>query len=386
MKYYFKCTTCGKEYYEKFMYLCPLCEKTNTNTLPPKGVLSTIYHYKQIKKTFAHLQEDGFIDLLPIESLNSFPNLRIGKTPLYKYSELDGETLSYSFYLKEDAQNPTFSFKDRASALVSAYAKENNIETIITASTGNAGSSLAGICASQKQKARIYIPKTAPKAKLTQIIIYGAELIAVDGTYDKAFDMSVEATKKHGFFNRNTAYNPFTIEGKKTVSYELFAGLKQSIPDKIFVPVGDGVIISGVYKGYEDLLKLGFIKKMPKIVAVQAEGSNNLIANMKNKNFVSSPSKTIADSISVDIPRNFYMAKKYIKDYNGEYLTVTDQEIINASKRLSRNTGIFSEPAAATAFAGFIKYKEKKLLENNSKNIILLTGNGLKDLESVRNK
>ena len=186
----------------------------------------------------------------------SLPKLRIGKTPLYSVNKLDDAILPFHVHLKDDSQNPTYSFKDRASAIVSAFAKENKHGVIVTASTGNAGSSLAGICASQGQKAIIIVPETAPVAKLTQIIMYGAVVVPVKGTYDEAFDLSVRATEVFGWYNRNTAFNPLTIEGKKTVSFELFEDLGFKIPDRIFVPVGDGVIISGVYKGFEDLFLL----------------------------------------------------------------------------------------------------------------------------------
>jgi threonine synthase len=227
------------------------------------------------------------------------------------------------------------------------------------------------------------VPEAAPIAKLTQIIMYGATIVPVKGTYDDAFDLSIKATEEFGWYNRNTAFNPFTIEGKKTVSFELFEQLGYRIPDRIFVPVGDGVIISGVYKGFEDLLELGIIEKMPTIVMVQSEGSDNIVRNIERDEFVSKASTTIADSISVDIPRNFYMAKQFIKKYNGEYLCVSDDEIVEASAILSRNTGIFSEPAATTAFAGILSYHRKNKLEDNSRNVVLLTGSGLKDLKSV---
>jgi len=196
--------------------------------------------------------------------------------------------------------------------------------------------------------------------------------------------LSIEATKKYGWYNRNTAFNPLTIEGKKTVSFELFSQLNRSIPDRIFVPVGDGVIISGVYKGFEDLLKLGIIKKIPVIVAVQAIGSGNIVNNIARDDFISSPSKTIADSISVDIPRNFRMTKKYLLDYTGETILVSDEEIIAVSKILSSNTGIFTEPAAAATFAGFLSYYKNGKFEKGSKNVVLLTGSGLKDLNAVQ--
>ena len=310
--------------------------------------------------------------------------MRIGTTPLYEVDSLDGHTNDFELYLKDDSQNPTFSFKDRASALVSAFAKENGIDTIVAASTGNAGSSLAGICAAQGQKAVIFVPSTAPKAKLTQIMMYGATLVPVDGNYDLAFDLSIEATKRFGWYNRNTAYNPLTIEGKKTVSFELFSQLKEQVPDFIFVPVGDGVIISGVYKGFEDLLHLGIIEKMPIIVAVQAAGSSNLIDNIGKDDFVSTPSHTIADSISVDIPRNFYMAAGFISKYHGQTIIVSDDDILRASSKLAKNTGLFAEPAAATAFAGFLDYKNRYLIPKGSTNVVLLTGSGLKDLNAVQ--
>ena len=214
--------------------------------------------------------------------------------------------------------------------------------------------------------------------------MYGAQIVPVNGTYDTAFDLSIEITKKYGWYNRNTAFNPLTIEGKKTVSYELFSQLNQTLPDRIFVPVGDGVIISGVYKGFEDLLKLGIIKKIPAIVAVQAFGSSNIINNLNRQEFISTPSKTVADSISVNIPRNFRMSKKYLQTFEGENILVNDDEIIAASKVLSSNTGIFTEPAAATAFAGFLSYYNNNKLKEESKNVVMLTGSGLKDLNAVQ--
>jgi len=396
-KYYFECTTCGTKYeQDEVTYLCPSCEKENTPDIPPKGVLKTLYHYGKIKnlakwhKLFDKLKAKEYRELLPIDSERSLSWLKVGKTPLYEISSdsisnfKKGSKSNFKILLKDDSQNPTFSFKDRASELVCAFAKEQEIDTIVAASTGNAGSSLAGICASQNQKAIIFAPASAPKAKLTQILMYGAQLIPVDGTYDDAFDLSIEATKKFGWYNRNTAYNPFTIEGKKIVSFEIFQQMRQQIPDRIFVPVGDGCIISGVFKGFEDLLKLGLIKKVPTIVAVQSEKSDNIVRNLEGDEFVIKSSTTIADSIAVDIPRNYWMTKKFMKEYNGESVIVSDEEIISASKVLSENTGIFSEPAAATAFAGMIKYAEKELIDENSKNVILLTGSGLKDLNSVQ--
>jgi threonine synthase len=229
------------------------------------------------------------------------------------------------------------------------------------------------------------VPKTAPAAKLLQIMMYGAELVLVDGNYDAAFDFSVKASKHFGWFNRNTAFNPFTIEGKKTVSYEIYHQSKGILPSHIFVSVGDGVIISGVYKGFEDLLELGIIDKIPTIVAVQSEKSDNLVRNMNRDDFEMTPATTLADSISVDYPRNFYMAKSYLKKYDGKWLTVSDEDIIKAASVLAKNTGIFAEPAAAAAMAGMQKYKRINEGKNLESMLVLSTGSGLKDLNACRN-
>jgi len=384
----YQCTSCAEDFpSDSTMYLCPKCEKKPKEKLPPFGVLKVIYGYKDLIRfgiTFKKLKQNRWLDLLPINNLDNLPKLNIGNTPLYNYQMLGEENMGFDLYLKDDSQNPTFSFKDRASALVSAYAKENGIDTIVTASTGNAGSSLAGICAAQGQKAIVMVPESAPIAKLTQIIMYGADIIPVKGNYDDAFDLSVNATEHFGWYNRNTAYNPLTIEGKKTVSFELFDQLGETLPDRIFVPVGDGVIISGVYKGFEDLLKLGIINKMPIIVAVQAEGSDNLVRNISTSTFVVKDSHTIADSISVNYPRNYYMAKDFIQKYKGDWLTVSDIEIMEASKNLAKHTGLFAEPAASAAFAGMIKYKNENKIAKGSRNVVLLTGSGLKDISSLQ--
>jgi len=216
-KYFFECVNCNSNFNnDEVIYLCPICEKNNNKCTPPKGVLKTLYNYNKLidkKKSIHELSKSHYIDLLPIVSSKNLGYLKVGKTPLYKINHLGKEKLDFNLLLKDDSQNPTFSFKDRASVLVSAIAKERNISTIVAASTGNAGSSLAGICASQNQSAVILVPANAPVAKLTQVIMYGAILVPVDGNYDTAFDLSIQISNQMGWFNRNTAYNPFTIEG-----------------------------------------------------------------------------------------------------------------------------------------------------------------------------
>ncbi len=383
------CTDCGKHLEEgTFAYLCPDCSEKQLPDRPPAGVLKTVYNYSDILKKFNHrhvfdkLKENLFTDILPVCNRVSFGPLKAGNTPLYQFEIANGQKEKISFYLKDDSQNPTFSFKDRASQVISAYAKEHGITTIVAATTGNAGSSLAGICASQSQKSIIIVPESAPAAKLIQVIMYGATLIPVKGNYDAAFNLSLEATRHFGWFNRNTAYNPFTIEGKKTVSFEIFEQTCGNLPSHIFVPVGDGVIISGVYKGFEDLMKLGLISEIPVIVAVQSENSDNLVRNIDNDHFEMRPSSTLADSISVDFPRNFNMAKHYLKKYSGQWITVSDDDILNAASMLACETGIFAEPASAAAMAGMMKLIIEKPHISQHSMLVLSTGSGLKDIHT----
>lgn len=381
--YYFQCVNCNhKLSADEFHYLCPKCEKENRAGMPPKGILWIRYvNHKHPKTTAAELLQK----LLPIKDIHSYPPLRIGNTPLYSFQSLGDEPLDFNLLIKDDSQNPSYSFKDRASALVSAYAKEKGISTIITASTGNAGSSLACICASQGQKAIILLPESAPLAKLVQVEMYGAELIKVNGNYDLAFDKSIEMSTKKGYFNRNTAYNPLTIEGKKSVSFEIYDQMDGQMPDTIFVPVGDGVILSGLYKGFEDLLQAGYIKRVPQVIAVQANTSSNLIDNLNVLAYNFPLASTIADSISVDVPRNFYMAKYYIEKYDGLGIKVKDDDIMEASSQMARYFGLFAEPASATAFAGFRKYHQEHPISKDSRILILHTGAGLKDVNSAQN-
>lgn len=384
----FECVNCGKQYAEhEAEYLCPECNKENKEGEPLKGILKVVYDYDKVVSkyeeddktyTFETLKENHFLDILPISSHNSLSPLKVGHTPVYSK-----KINNVNVFFKYDALNPTFSFKDRASDLVTAVAKEKNIDTIITASTGNAASSLAGICASQNQKAILFVPAAAPKAKLIQIMMYGGVIVPIDGTYDDAFDITLKVTKEFGWYNRNTAYNPFTVEGKKSVSLELYEQFNGVLPDKIFVATGDGVILAGVYKGFEDLMNLGIIEAVPTIVCVQAAGSANLVNNLTTTEFKISPSNTIADSISVDIPRNYFMARDYLLTYGGEFVIVSDEEIMQSSLELSKSTGLFAEPAAATAYAGFLKMLKNGDILEGTNQLVLLTGSGLKDIKSA---
>ena len=259
------------------------------------------------------------------------------------------------------------------------------IKEISAASTGNAGSSLAGICARLGIKSHIFVPEKIPMGKRIQIQSFGANIYLVKGDYDQAFDLCLEISKAKGWYNRNTAFNPLTIEGKKSAAFDMFISLKGKMPDYIFVSVGDGVIISGIYKGLWELKQLGWINKIPKLIAVQASGSDALVRYIKTKKFVYKPAQTIADSIHAGAPRNLYMAADAVTNTNGLAVSVTDSEIIDAQRKSAKEFGILIEPAAAASFAGYLKLIRTNSISPKAKSLLMFTGNGLKDQQITYN-
>ncbi|MBU8848066.1 MAG: pyridoxal-phosphate dependent enzyme [Desulfobacterales bacterium] len=373
MEFNYCCSICNKTFdIVPDLNLCPDCSKNQQADQPLSGVLE-VKLKGSVDKNFA------ISDLLPVEP-EFFPPSPVGNTPLWEPYNLRKKTGFRNLFIKDDGSNPTSSFKDRASFLVSAFAKKFNINDIALASTGNAGSSMAGIGAAAGQTITLFLPKAAPPAKLVQALQYGAKVYRVDGSYDLAYDISLAFSQKKGGMNRNTAFNPMTIEGKKTVSLELFKQLNQA-PDLVFVSAGDGCILAGVYKGFKDLKQLGIISSIPKIIAVQAKTSDALFRAYSTGKFKNIPTSTVADSICVDVPRNGIHALAQIRQFNGEVMRVSDDEIIRAQASLSRTTGLFTEPAGAAAFAGFLKAAPG--IDPDSLIVVMTTGNGLKDSASA---
>lgn len=395
----YKCSLCGTEYLQgQVTYTCP----------KDGGNLDVILDYDTIKKKFQ--PEDitsrteaslwRYLPLLPVSEPagDSTPLHAAGWTPVFALPRLAEKLHLKHIWLKDESRNPTASFKDRASAVVVTRAKELKSEIVVTASTGNAGAALAGMSAAVGQKAVIFAPKSAPQAKVAQLLVFGAKVILVDGTYDEAFDLTVKAAQEFGWYCRNTGYNPFTAEGKKTAAFEIWewwieahrawhkkdSTLDDHSPLTVFVSVGDGNIISGIHKGFKDLLALGWIPNMPRIIGVQAEGSA-AIANAFHANTeVITPvsATTIADSISVDLPRDGVRAVRAAKETNGTYITVTDDEIIQSIAELGR-MGVFAEPAGAAAYAGLVKAAGAGVVGGDDPILVLNTGSGLKDVRAA---
>jgi threonine synthase len=391
--YLYRCTACERtfdpQYIEKeFHYLCPLCGSVQRNQ-PLRGVLSVEYDYAAIPSPFddwslSCIGGGRMWDTPGLLPLSKRPNSKILERCALRASVLLPYTLwGGKFFVQDDTLNPTLSFKDRASILTILKARELGIREVAAASTGNAGSSLAGIGARLGMKTHIFGPASMPEAKRIQIQSYGANLYLVDGSYDDAFDLCLEVCEKKKWYNRNTAYNPMTIEGKKSVVYDIQDELEKKVPGHIFVPAGDGVITHGVYKGYFEMFSAGWISRMPKIVAVQAEGSDAIYRYWKTGKFEYKPANSVADSICAGAPRNLYMANSAIKATDGEVIVVSDEEILTAQKKVAFEMGRIIEPAAAASLAGYLKHKEMYEADDRPP-VLLFTGHGLKDTAALQ--
>ncbi len=377
MRWLYRCPSCGATYpIEPGRYLCDECGRKNKPGIPLEGVLECAW--EEDEGEALRIAEAGSVPL-PIEK-EFFPPLPVGDTPLWEPERLREALDAPNLYLKDDTCNPSGSYKDRASWLVAAFARKFGLKEIALASTGNAASSMACVGAAAGLKITVFLPASAPAAKRVQVLQYGAELREIQGTYDQAFDESLAYSAATGVLSRNTAYNPLTIEGKKTASFEIARDLGTA-PDHVFVPTGDGVILAGIIKGFEDLLRLGLTSKMPTFWAAQAEGSSAIARALATGGFDERPSDTLADSISVDVPRNggFVLAK--LRKYGGKGVTVTDEEILVAQRRLSSMSGLFAEPSSACAFASYLKVLSTIPREETV--VVMLTGSGLKDIKSA---
>ena len=378
-----ECLKCGKVMgLDEARYTCPDCG--------PDGILDVGYDYGRAAKMLSReslsaSRDDSlwrYLPLLPVESAEFRSPLRTGWTPLYDVSGLLGID---RVFIKDDSRNPTASLKDRATAVGMARAVSEGVGAVAAASTGNAGCSLAGFAAAQGMPCYIFVPATAPKPKVAQLLVYGATVFAVDGSYDDAFDLAMEAIDRFGWYNRCCAVNPFLVEGKKTVAFEVAEQLGFNAPDKVFVSVGDGCIASGVAKGFREFAELGLVERVPEIVGVQAEGASPMFtAFMSGEELRPVKACSCADSICVGHPRNWRKALKGIRASNGTMMTVTDDEILAAIPALARSTGVFGEPAGVAAFAGFQKAVREGVVSSEETVVVLMTGSGLKDTESAK--
>jgi len=382
--------TCGTVYSPQDTdYTCPACG-------PRRGTLEVLYDLRQLRKTLtrAYFRDEAertmwrYLPILPVADRRFIQPLRVGWTPLYRFDRLAREYGLETLLIKDDGQNPTASYKDRASSIVVIKAQEKRKAVVTCASTGNAASSLSGFAASTPLETVIFVPRTAPEAKVAQLLVYGARVFLVKGSYDVAYDLAAQAAEAFGWYNRSAAVNPYLVEGKKTGALELAEQLDWDVPDVVLVGVGDGSVISGICKGFYEMEQLGLIDRSPQVIGVQAEGSSPVAQAFARYDggevtIEDVEASTVADSICVGKPRDIVKAVTYVSRNGGRFVTVSDQEIIDAIAVLAQRTGVFAEPAGAAPFAGLLKLADSGDLAGK-RAAVMVTGNGLKDVAAAR--
>lgn len=382
-----KCVTCGREFEPaEIDYTCPDCG-------PIRGTLDVLYDYEVVKKTLtrqllAQTKNNThwrYLPLLPVEKPEFIQPLTVGWTPIYPNASLAKQFGLKSLWIKDDGRNPTASLKDRASSVAVVKALEKDCRTVTAASTGNAASSWSAFTALAGLETVIFVPQDAPRAKLAQLLLYGAKVVQLKGNYDEAFDLCCRASEKWGWYNRSTAINPYLGEGKKTAALEICEQLNWQVPDYVFVSVGDGCILQGMWKGFSDFFRIGLIDKLPKMIGVQAEGSAPLVKAWNAGAQTARPvvPDTIADSIAVGVPRDQVKALRAVRESGGRFISVTDKQILWAISLLARETGVLAEPAAAAAMAGLQKFAREGSFNRNDSALVMVTGHGLKDIDGV---
>jgi threonine synthase len=380
-----KCVFCGTVHSTRVPYTCPRCGIA--------GILDVEFDYPAIARRLTRRRLAGraeqshwrYRELLPIGADAALPALSVGWTPLTPAAPLARHLGVRTLFLKDDGRNATGSLKDRASSVGVVKAREKRRKIIACASTGNAASSCAGMAASMGMRSVIFVPERAPEPKVTQLLIFGATVFRVRGSYEQAFQLCQQACERWGWYNRNSGINPYLVEGKKTVGLEIGEQLGWQPPDWVAVSVGDGCTIAGVWKAFREMKILGLTERTPRMLGVQAEGAAPITTAFRT----GEPMRpiephTLADSIAVGVPRNWKKAVLAVAESGGAMINATDEEILEAMRYTGRLTGIFAEPAAATSVAGLRRAVADGTIGRRASVVAVITGNGLKDVQSAR--
>jgi threonine synthase len=377
------CMRCGRRYRSGLDGPCPRCG--------PEGVLDIEFDAVRARRalnrrTLKDRPRDiwRYRELLPVPRDARLPPLQVGWTPIAEAPRLAEWAGLGGLRLKDEGRNPTASFKDRASAVGVARALVRKAKVVACASTGNAASSLAGAAASVGLRSVIFVPRTAPEPKVAQLLIFGARVIRVNGSYDQTWELCQRACARHGWYNRNAAVNPSLVEGKKTCGLEIGEQTGENLPDWVAVSVGDGCTIAGTWKGLQEMRALGLIDRLPRMLGVQAEGARPLVdAFREGRDVVPGPARTLADSIEVGHPRNWRKALRAVRESGGAFVAVSDEAIVDAMREAGRRAGVFGEPAGVAGLAGLKRAAEEGIVGRRESALAVVTGSGLKDVRTA---
>jgi threonine synthase len=379
-----KCRECGIEYEPQFRYICEECF----------GPLDVQYEFPSniSRETFSSRKERSYwryFEMLPIANKNNIVNLQAGLTPLQKADRLAKEMGGLkSLFIKNDSVNPTFSFKDRPAGIAVSRAKETKLKAVGCASTGNLASATAAHAAVAELPCYIFAPSDIEHVKIAQALSYGAEFVAVDGTYDDANRVASIIGDSKGIGIVNINMRPYYVEGSKTLAYEVAEQLGWQIPENLVIPVGSGAMLNAICKGFEELRTLGLVDHETdfKITAAQPHGCAPIVDAFKKKTDEVIPVErpnTIAKSLAIGDPGDGLYVLKRLNQYNGIAEEVTDEEIIDGILMLAKTEGIFTEPAGGVAVAVLKKLVEEGKIDKDERIVCYITGNGLKATEAI---
>lgn len=381
------CVACDARYAPGASNTCPVCG-------PAEGILDVIFDTDVAKMTLTRAAVSTrdrnhwrYAELLPLPRDFKPVQPDVGWTPLIEAPRLAKALGIRRLRLKDDGRNPSGSFKDRPSSLAVAMALAHGAKSIATASTGNAASSLACSAAAAGLSCFIFVPRTVPDGKLAQLLAYGATVFKVAEGYAAAYDLCNEACAAFGWYNRNCAINPYLVEGKKTGGLEVAEQCADDPPDWVSASVGDGCSLAGVAKGLRQMCEVGIIDWSARMLGVQAAGCAPVMdvwhrfvtGDSGAKLKIDPNATTYADSINCPVPRNWRKAVNAVRESNGAYVSVTDEQIMAAVRETGRLTGVFAEPAAATAVAGVAEAVRQGVISPDASVVAMITGNGLKD-------
>ncbi|MGH7738937.1 MAG: threonine synthase [bacterium] len=377
-----KCRECGQEYEKAAKYVCEFCF----------GPLEAAYDYDKIKQDISRekilsrpLNIWRYRELLPVEGTD-YNTLQEGFTPLIRAERLGQELGLRNLYLKNDCANPTHSFKDRVVAVASTRAKELGFDTLACASTGNLANAVAAYGARAGMKRFVFIPSNLEKGKVVGALVYDPNLIGVHGNYDDVNRLCSEIAGKYKWAFVNINMRPYYAEGSKTLGFETAEQLGWQAPDQVVVPVASGSLLTKIWKGTQEFVKVGLItQKKMRVFAAQAEGCSPVTTAFKSKTDTFRPVKpnTIAKSLAIGNPADGYYALRTIAESNGGAEMANDAEIVDGIKLLARTEGIFAETAGGVTVACLKKLAESGSLDPDAVTVAYITGTGLKTQEAV---
>ena len=377
------CRECKKEYKPQFRYICEDCfGPLDVKYIYPTNIKRELFE-SRTEKTYWR-----YFELLPIRDKNNIVSINSGFTPLQKSTNLSTDLRLKSLYIKNDSVNPTFSFKDRPAGVAVSRAKEINLKAVGCASTGNLASATAAHAAVARLPCYIFAPADLEPVKISQALAYGAEFVAVDGTYDDANRVASVIGDSKGIGIVNINMRPYYVEGSKTLAYEVAEQLNWQVPDYLVIPVGSGAMLNAICKGFEELCEIGLVNDVSnlKIIAAQPHGCSPVVDAFKsnsNEIFPVEKPNTIAKSLAIGDPGDGIYVLKRLKQYHGIAESATNQEIMNGILKLSKTEGIFTEPAGGVSVAVLQKLVENGKIDRDANIVCYVTGNGLKSTEAI---